>query len=503
LDPRILVILHEADNCTRYLWVALQIETLFPLHGNTLLTDSDILRLLENPPKDLSEVFDRALERIADRRYGKTIFQLIAAARRPLTVAELRIALHVQPGILDWDPMNLPKDGEAIIALCGGCLLEVDEEDDTVRFIHQSVQQHLEVAAAPTRRDDADGASASAGANAGAGAGASAGASAYKFRISEADIYLGMVCVTYLRYSIFDTTMVATSKVLVDAGQLTKQVTRPAGTEASVVSTVITAIKRRRVSTQQEVDIGQILQRYLEPKVNVAELLVFSDYTHEHWIWHTARFWPAPCGEAYGIFRSLLHDPPEHVAARWPENYQGDWLFWAQDNHHFGIYLECILQGGHLDHNLAGLGKAFLETLELCGCEGGQGPLDHEPQAVLKELAKLLLQRLQPPEMNGFQSLLHDLAGTPLLHRISSVVAVEEFERVYRDGDSVISLAATWGTRRRSLPSIMDVPVLIPSKGRWKFWSRPDANRELGMFLPGVPTTSTHTEEASMSDGGT
>ncbi|KAK1749810.1 hypothetical protein QBC47DRAFT_465375 [Echria macrotheca] len=262
-----------------YLWVALQIETLFPLHGHTLLTDSDILRLLKNPPKDLFEVFDRALERISDPRYGKTIFQLVAAAKQPLTVAELRIALHVQPGNLDWNPMTIPKDGEAIISLCGGCLLEVDEEDDTVRFIHHSVRQHLVLDFEAVQRDD------------------HGGASTYKFCESEADIHMGMVCVTYLRYSIFDTTLAAKSRLDVDVNQLTGTLNQLPGMEEGVASTLIAAIRRRRVLAQGKIDIGRILQCYLKPKVDIPGLLVFSDYAHEHWIWHTVRFWPEPCGE--------------------------------------------------------------------------------------------------------------------------------------------------------------------------------------------------------------
>lgn len=35
--------------------------------------------------------------------------------------------------------------------------------------------------------------------------------------------------------------------------------------------------------------------------------------------------------------------------------------------------------------------------------------------------------------------------------------AIAKFERMYRDTDSVVSVAATWGTRRRSLPSIDDI----------------------------------------------
>ena len=41
----------------------------------------------------------------------------------------------------------------------------------------------------------------------------------------------------------------------------------------------------------------------------------------------------------------------------------------------------------------------------------------------------------------------------------SSAAAMERFERMYRDTDSILSRAATWGTRRRSLPSLFDLDM--------------------------------------------
>ncbi|ETS04525.1 hypothetical protein M419DRAFT_136211 [Trichoderma reesei RUT C-30] len=61
-------------------------------------------------------------------------------------------------------------------------------------------------------------------------------------------------------------------------------------------------------------------------------------------------------------------------------------------------------------------------------------------------------------------------ADAPMLHSIrnggqsrhqpqSSQAAIERFERMCRDNDSIISRAATWGTRRRSLPSVVDLDI--------------------------------------------
>ncbi|EAQ93290.1 hypothetical protein CHGG_01525 [Chaetomium globosum CBS 148.51] len=43
----------------------------------------------------------------------------------------------------------------------------------------------------------------------------------------------------------------------------------------------------------------------------------------------------------------------------------------------------------------------------------------------------------------------------------SSQAAIEKYQRMCRDNDSIVSRAATWGTRRLSLPSIMDAEVQV------------------------------------------
>ncbi|EXM24129.1 hypothetical protein V3481_001167 [Fusarium oxysporum f. sp. vasinfectum] len=47
----------------------------------------------------------------------------------------------------------------------------------------------------------------------------------------------------------------------------------------------------------------------------------------------------------------------------------------------------------------------------------------------------------------------------------SSAAAMERFERMYRDTDSILSRAATWGTRRRSLPSVFDLDMADGTSG--------------------------------------
>lgn len=65
------------------------------------------------------------------------------AAVSPLTLDEIRVALTITPGEPIWNPTKIPYDGSQLISLCGGNLLELDEEDNRGRFIHHSVVQLL------------------------------------------------------------------------------------------------------------------------------------------------------------------------------------------------------------------------------------------------------------------------------------------------------------------------------------------------------------------------
>ncbi|KAM4059814.1 C2H2 finger domain-containing protein [Hirsutella rhossiliensis] len=70
----------------------------------------------------------------------------------------------------------------------------------------------------------------------------------------------------------------------------------------------------------------------------------------------------------------------------------------------------------------------------------------------------------------------HKWADAPVLPHItrgvsdpcqpqSSQAAIDKFERMCRDNDSIISRSATWGTRRRSHPSVLDLAVETSTSG--------------------------------------
>ncbi|KAI8660956.1 NACHT domain-containing protein [Fusarium keratoplasticum] len=160
------------------LWLSLQIEDICPRYTQELRSDAEILDILGNLPKDLPGAFDKALSRIRDDKYGSKLFELVASAEPPLSMDELRVAFNVDPGNTKWDDSTLFGSGKALISAYGGSLLDVDEEDLQVRFIHYSVLLHLTARSTDVKTG------------------------IFHFDLSEAEMTLGAVCVTYLNYSV-------------------------------------------------------------------------------------------------------------------------------------------------------------------------------------------------------------------------------------------------------------------------------------------------------------
>jgi hypothetical protein len=111
-------------------------------------------------------------------------------------------------------------------------------------------------------------------------------------------------------------------------------------------------------------------------------------------------------------------------------------------------------------------------------------------------------------------------ADAPILHSIrnsgqsrhqpqSSQAAIERFERMCRDNDSIISRAATWGTRRRSLPSVVDVDIEGVTSGNFlkklsisRGGDKSNRSGSLLKDLRGLVRSSSHARKRSRSGQG-
>ncbi|KAL2005313.1 hypothetical protein VTN00DRAFT_2523 [Thermoascus crustaceus] len=122
------------------LWVYFQIDDICARKR-----DADIRRVIKDLPKDLPETYKRILQRIENAGtslIAKRVFQWASAAKRPLSVEEMREAIAVELCQLFRDPDLVLNDLDQL-SLCCGNLITIDEGERVVQFAHHTVRQFL------------------------------------------------------------------------------------------------------------------------------------------------------------------------------------------------------------------------------------------------------------------------------------------------------------------------------------------------------------------------
>ena len=253
---------------TRFLWVTFQLESICREN-----TDKGILKALENLPKDLPTTYRRILRRLrnsgsTDPSMGKKLFGIVKAARRPLTLEELREATSIEPGNPTWDTARVVNDVTKLLGCCGS-LVTVDEESSTVQFAHSSVKQYLETT--PVRNDISE----------------------YHIATEGANVLMGEIVVTYLNLDVLQNMPTKVS-------DLPKM---PITNEASVLiraslpsQNFATSLARKLLKNRKTPghDVGRDLERVAcfkrEQQMQPLEARSFFSYAQEHWLSHTESF---------------------------------------------------------------------------------------------------------------------------------------------------------------------------------------------------------------------
>ncbi|KAH8755942.1 hypothetical protein F5882DRAFT_444653 [Hyaloscypha sp. PMI_1271] len=228
-DPRLILEIRSAllkGSQGMFLWVVLQIRCICAMK-----TDSNIRQAIQGLPRTLSETFSRILHRSdTSEQYQRRILELITVAYRPMTTGELREALGVIPGDAVWKRERLLTDVMSTLTCCG-CLLTVDEEELTVRFVHHSVKKFL----LQGWKD----------------------ATNVAFSIEGARRSMCDTIITYLSYGIFETQLSTTVVPQVRVGPVPSTVINSTMGPSSVTRRL--ALKLLRSRNEPNHDIGPIL----------------------------------------------------------------------------------------------------------------------------------------------------------------------------------------------------------------------------------------------------
>ncbi|KAL0930471.1 NACHT domain-containing protein [Colletotrichum truncatum] len=303
-----------------FLWLSLQIEAICPKYTQELRSEADILNILNNLPRNLPEAFDQALLRIPDHRYDSRIFQLVAAADPCLSLDELRVAVNVEPGILAWNSLSLVGSGHTLASQYGGSLLDIDEEDLGVRFIHHSALLHL------------------------AGRPAIRSAAPFHFDFQESEVTLGAVCVTYLNYSVFENRVSTAQKVsFARVPQMVAESAMPSNRLSQKVMRILSKDKHSSVS---KMDLERLASDLLAHRFKVHDdVQLFLPYAKAYWLIMSKSFSEAIDPAVYSLWKVLLTGSVPSIAGSlpWDAGSAASTAEWAIHNNHGFLFRHLLL----------------------------------------------------------------------------------------------------------------------------------------------------------------
>jgi ankyrin repeat protein len=373
-------------NRSRFLWVIFQLDAICAQS-----TDADIAQALQDLPKSLPGVFQRVLSRLDSEPFAnpdlrRRLVSLVGAAQRPLTVGELREALSVIPGQLNWDPATQITDARKAVTGAGS-LLTIDEEDGTVRFAHQSVRQFFFQESTRT-----------------------IGAK-HVGNLSECDLFMGQTCVTYLTLGIFDKQLMKKD----DQQRInTRQVTEIVVGRVTPSAINALALKLLRSRKTPGSDLENQLRSVRQQLHTVDTVHEFLQYAQDNFLFHTKAFDTIKQDKTYHMWKRLLHGTSPAINLPWgPQEFAKlskkiiDWAF-ANDHdaliqimHEELIYLFKskgsnsmqelfdLLPGETYDHGLPGLGIFRLVTMPkilFSDTRGFQATVVETPVSLRKQL---------------------------------------------------------------------------------------------------------------------
>lgn len=244
----------------------------------------------------------------------------MAVAESPLTGEQLNVALTVQPGNNIWNETKLPRSTKQVVARCGGGLLEIDEEDNCVRFIHHSVVSHM--------------------------GGLKVGMDGRRLArswISDAEAFMGSVCVTYLNFRELDRRVVLRRNV--DPISVSEALKKEASSYNPILASVIRHIKgdKHRTVAAKQLNIFPILLELKDQKSDEGIMTCFLPYASKYWTQHTAHLTEEDETKIDILWRELVNNRPPHILIPWSQSLdqladQGGMLEYAISHSHAYLY---------------------------------------------------------------------------------------------------------------------------------------------------------------------
>ncbi|KAL5083217.1 hypothetical protein Trisim1_001881 [Trichoderma cf. simile WF8] len=125
-----------------YLWVFLTLEWI-ETEINNKINEVAIHKVTSTLPRTVDEAYDKILSKSTDVEETKKLLHIVVAAERPLTLAEMELALVIRPHHQSYEDLALrPSDrvSKYIRDLCG---LFINITDEKIYLLHQTAKEFL------------------------------------------------------------------------------------------------------------------------------------------------------------------------------------------------------------------------------------------------------------------------------------------------------------------------------------------------------------------------
>jgi hypothetical protein len=131
----------SAQSDGSFLLVHLMFQRVEPL---ALENNDSVAQELEEAPKDLFEFYDKSYNELssqADLQKRQRLLEIILAARQPLSLAEINIALHIKPTDKGFNDIDITSNAELGIKYLGGILIRVI--DSHIHIVRDTAREYL------------------------------------------------------------------------------------------------------------------------------------------------------------------------------------------------------------------------------------------------------------------------------------------------------------------------------------------------------------------------
>ncbi|QGI71339.1 hypothetical protein CEK26_003676 [Fusarium fujikuroi] len=321
---KISPILAGTDFNSRVLWVTLILRHLCSQPSNERIREGIALK---NLPRNLSDIFNRILVRIISDEKGsivKALLPWIVAAKQPLTLSQLEECCLITP-LQEYIIRDRYVNGIHFIDTWFKGLVEVEYETKTVHFIHACVQQFFLTASDNPVFSN------------------------FHVCLEDADRHIGDVCITYLNFSDFKTTLARVRSPLPPIGP--GEICQKALSNEWSWPRLLRLSQRIHGHKQRAADVDATIASFKRASDATFQETILLDhpflpYASTHWLSHSVNFDQGQC-QTWSLWKSMLMHGHELAASPVSEEHHrtidGATVLWATHERHFALLYVVVM----------------------------------------------------------------------------------------------------------------------------------------------------------------